>query len=168
MSQNLIDFELAPEVLIEIDGAIGTLEQHLSMLIGLPPGFRRIRMGDGSEAFCRQAVVAFIENPDVLPRNFDLEAYKRDLVTLDALRPRLSRIARLHERMEDTETALGSDLMANSLEGYAVLKVAGKGAGLDGLRAMLSARFARNGRGANGTPPEATPPAQPAPPPADA
>ena len=39
--------------------------------------------------------------------------------------------------------ALGSDLMTASLEGYAVLKVAGKGAGLDGMRQMLSERFAR-------------------------
>lgn len=36
--------------------------------------------------------------------------------------------------------------MSASLEGYAVLKVSGKGAGLDGLRQMLSARFARKRR----------------------
>lgn len=33
--------------------------------------------------------------------------------------------------------------MTNALEGYAVLKIAGKGEGLDGLRQMLSARFNR-------------------------
>ena len=36
------------------------------------------------------------------------------------------------------------NLMTNALEGYAVLKVAGKGAGLDSLRQMLSARFNRS------------------------
>ena len=56
----------------------------------------------------------------------------------------MMRLARLHERAEDTQTALGSDLMTNALEGYAVLKVAGKGEGLDGLRKMLSARFNRS------------------------
>ncbi|MDR6842407.1 hypothetical protein [Pseudoxanthomonas sacheonensis] len=39
--------------------------------------------------------------------------------------------------------ALGSDLMTNALEGYAFLKIAGKGEGLDSLRKMLSARFDR-------------------------
>lgn len=162
MSQNRIDIELPAETLVTVDGALDTLEQALVMLIGLTPEERKgtSRMGDKSEAFCRQAVVAFTENPDVLPRNFDLDAYRRDLATLDNLRPRLSRLTRLLERMEDTDTALGSDLMANSLEGYAVLKVSGKGAGLDSLRQMLSARFARSPRtAATPTGPAPEPPA---------
>ena len=57
-------------------------------------------MGDKSEAFCRQAVIAFGENPGMLPRNFDLEAFQRDLATLDALRPTMSRLERLHERTD--------------------------------------------------------------------
>ena len=104
------------------------------------------KMGDKSEAFCRQAVVAFSQNAEVLPRNFDVAAYQRDLAALDALRPRRQRLDRLQELLADTEMAVGSDLMNASLEGYAVLKVAGKGAGLDGLRQMLSARFGRGKR----------------------
>jgi hypothetical protein len=47
------------------------------------------------------------------------------------------------------------DLMTNSLEGYAVLKIAGKGQGLESLRQMLSARFSRGKRAAaNATQPE--------------
>jgi len=42
--------------------------------------------------------------------------------------------------------AVGSDLMTNELEGYAVLKVTGKGQGVDDLRKMLAARFARSSR----------------------
>ena len=34
--------------------------------------------------------------------------------------------------------------MTNALEGYAFLKIAGKGEGLDSLRKMMSARFDRN------------------------
>ena len=63
---------------------------------------------------------------------------------LDALRPRLIRPACLQERSDDTAMALGSDLMTNALEGYAFLKIAGKGEGLDALRKMMSARFDRN------------------------
>ena len=159
MSQNLIDLELSTEALAAIDGALVTLEQQLAGLVALGPDERRglSKMGDKSEAFCRQAVVAFGENPEVLPRNFDLDAYRRDLATLDTLRPRLLRVARLHERLQDTDMALGSDLMVNSLEGYAVLKVAGKGAGLDNLRQLLSARFGRGSRSAPAPAPEAPP-----------
>lgn len=160
MSQNLTEFDPTPDALAAIDEALATLETHFAGLVALTPGQRRDlnKMGDKSEAFCRQAVVAFAENPDVLPRNFDVAGYIRDLASLDRLRPRTLRVARLLERLNDTDTALGSDLMVNSLEGYAVLKVAGKGAGLDSLRQMLSARFARGRRGA----------AQAAPPPTDA
>ena len=42
--------------------------------------------------------------------------------------------------------AVGSDLMTNALEGYAVLKVTGKGQGVDDLRKMLATRFARGPR----------------------
>jgi hypothetical protein len=42
--------------------------------------------------------------------------------------------------------AVSSDLMSNALEGYAVLKVTGKGQGLDELRKMLATRFARGPR----------------------
>jgi len=37
--------------------------------------------------------------------------------------------------------ALGSAIMSNSVEGYLLLKLAGKGVGLDALRRQLSARF---------------------------
>ena len=92
----------------------------------------------------RQAVDALGENPGILPANFDYPGFRRDLAMLDALSPRLVRLARLQERADDTVMALGSDLMTNALEGYAFLKIAGKGEGLDALRKMLSARFDRN------------------------
>ena len=145
MYQNLIDLELPADALTDIDAALAVLESRLSQLRGLDADTRRglAKMGDKSEAFCRQAVVAFTQNAEVLPRNFDLPGYQRDLAALDALRPRLQRVARLHELMEHSEMALGSDLMSASLEGYAVLKVAGRGNGLDAMRQMLSARFGR-------------------------
>jgi hypothetical protein len=146
MSQNLIDLELSADALAAIDAALSALEANTAGLRGLDNDARRslTKMGDKSEAFCRQAVVAFTQNADVLPRNFDLSAYQRDLAALDALRPRLHRLARLHELLDDAEMALGSDLMTASLEGYAVLKVSGKGSGLDGMRQTLSARFNRS------------------------
>jgi hypothetical protein len=53
---------------------------------------------------------------------------------------------------------VGSDLMTNALEGYAVLKVTSKGQGVDDLRKMLATRFARGSR-APSTPVTPTEPA---------
>lgn len=148
MSQNRIALQWDVELLNALDNLIASLEGQLTDLIGLSPDERRelTKMGNKSEAFCRQAVTVLSENAQVLPRNFDVDAYRVDLVALDALRPRLSRMQRLYERMADSEMALGSDLMVASLEGYALLKVAGRGEGLDALRQSLGARFDRRRR----------------------
>ncbi|HEY8681654.1 MAG TPA: hypothetical protein VIM06_00655 [Rhodanobacter sp.] len=158
MSQNLVDIDLNTDTLAAIDSALTALETGLALLIALTPDQRHelTKMGDKSEAFCRQAGHVFGDNPGVLPGNFDLAGYQRDLATLDALRPRLLRMGKLHQRGIDTEMAIGSDLMTNAREGYAVFKVAGQGQGLDEARKALAARFARGSR----TP---APPSDPAP-----
>lgn len=148
MPQNRISLQVSHDDLTAADAALTTLEQHFHGLIGLTPDERRTltKMGEKSEAFCRQAVVVLTENAHVLPRNFNVDEYRADLAALDALRPRMARLQRLYERMSDSEMALGSDLMVASLEGYAHLKVAGKGEGLDSLKQILGARFDRTRR----------------------
>jgi hypothetical protein len=145
MSQNLIDLNLSAESLAAVDAALTQLETELAPLIRLDADQRRqlTKMGEKSESFCRQAFDVMQQNPSILPRNFDLDAMRRDLDAFDALRPRLVRLTRLFERANDTQMALGSDVMSNSLEGYAFLKISGKGEGLESLRKTLSARFSR-------------------------
>jgi hypothetical protein len=148
MTQNRISLRLTGEDIVAAEDAITTLEQRLTGLIGLTPDERRelTKMGDKSEAFCRQAVITLGKHPDVLPRNFDVDEYRADLAALDTLRPLLVRLQRVYDRMVDSEMALGSDLMVASLEGYAHLKVAGRGDGLDTLKEALGARFNRKRR----------------------
>jgi hypothetical protein len=148
MPQNRISLTLLPDAVSDIEAAIGTMEYRLTDLIGLTPDERRelTKMGDKSEAFCRAAVTTLGNHQDVLPRSFDLEGYRADLAALDTLRPLLNRLQRVYDRMVDSEMALGSDVMVTSLEGYAHLKVAGKGDGLDTLRQALGARFDRKRR----------------------
>lgn len=159
MSQNLVDIDLTTDALGAIDAALTALETSLAPLVALTPDQRQqlVKMGDKSEAFCRQAGHVFAENPGILPGSFDLPGYQRDFATLDALRPRLLRLGKLYQRAQDTDMALGSDLMTNALQGYAFLKVAGKGQGLDEMRRMLSARFARGRAGAGEPAPAAEP-----------
>lgn len=147
MSQNLITLNISNDDYAAIDGALATLEAKLAGLIDLSTDERRSlsKMGDKSEAFCRQTLNVLAQNPQLVPASLDLAEAERDLASLDALRSRTTRLRQLLGRAEDTETALGSDVMSASLEGYALLKVLGKGSGLDALRKSMSARFARQG-----------------------
>lgn len=148
MSQNLISLQLTTADLSAIDAALKTLEDKFVGLIDLSIEQRSTvtKMGDKSEAFCRKAVEVLGNNPGVLAASYNLAEVKRDLAAFDALRSRLVRVEKLVEKMRDSQMALGSDLMTASLEGYAYLKVAGKGEALDTARAALSVRFNRGPR----------------------
>lgn len=147
MAQNLISFQISTTDLAAVDAALKSLEDKLTGLIDLSTEQRSavVKMGDKSEAFCRKAVEVLSNNPGVLPGNFNMAEMRRDLAAFDTLRPRLNRFEKLYERMRDSQLALGSDLMSASLEGYAFLKIAGKGEGLDMARKALGARFSKNG-----------------------
>ena len=150
MSQNLISLTLDDATLASIDAALDSLETAFIGLIALNPEQRRslARMGDKSEAFCRQTLTVLAQNPQVLPPSYDLAEAQDDLRTRDCLRPRLMRLMRLSERADDSDTALGSDVMSAALEGYALLRVSGRNQGLESLRDALSVRFAGRRRAA--------------------
>lgn len=157
MSQNLLSLTLDDDTLASIDSALDSLEAAFVNLIALTPDQRRslARMGDKSEAFCRQTLTVLAQNPQVLPPSYNLAEAQADLLAIDRLRPRLMRLTRLAERADDSSAALGSDVMTAALEGYALLKVSGRNQGLEGLRDALSARFGSRRRST--TPAPATP-----------
>ncbi|MFC3550854.1 hypothetical protein ACFOLC_07460 [Lysobacter cavernae] len=143
MSQNLISLDISAEDLGAIDQALSVIETRFAGLLALEADERRalVKMGDKSEAFCRQTLMALVQNPQVVPPSLDVSEATDDLRAIDALRPRLARLERLVERVNDTAIALGSDVMMAALEGYALLKVSGRGQGLEGLRSNLGQRF---------------------------
>jgi hypothetical protein len=145
MSQNLISLSLTEADYAEIDNALATLDAKLASLITLETDERRAinKMGEKSEAFCRRTLVTMGENPELIPAGVDLAGALRDMAQLDLMRPRITRLRKLMGRVDDSEMALGSDMMTTALEGYALLKVLGKGSGLDALRREMASRFSR-------------------------
>ena len=148
MPQNLISLTLTEADHAAIADALSTLESKLSGLISLSADERRSlnKMGEKSETFCRRTLVAMSENPGLIPADVDVAEAQRDMAQFDALRPHIARLTKLLGRAEDSEMALGSDAMVTALEGYALLKVLGKGSGLDALRRDMSVRFTRKAR----------------------
>jgi hypothetical protein len=148
MSQNLVSLSFTQADVDAIDDALATLEAQFARLIVLSPDDKRgmVRMGGKSEAFCRQTLIVLEQNSHIVPPGLDLVGAAQDLTALDLLRPRFNRLRQLAGRAEDTEAALGSDLMSMALEGYALAKVLGKGAELETLKNAMSARFSRRSR----------------------
>lgn len=148
MTQNLVSIEFDAAALDAIDSALAVLEAKLDNLITLSAEQRRkvIKMGDKSEAFCRQTELVLRQNPGIVPGNFDLHGFQQDIIALDALRPRLQRLRSLTDRADDTEVALGSDIISVALDGYALAKVGGQGTALDSLRESMQTRLSRKPR----------------------
>lgn len=153
MTQNLLSRKITDDELTRLDSALNMLEK---LFEGFPEfAAEEIRgldkMGDRSEPFCRQTLMVLAQNTQVLPPSFNLAEAQNDLANLDALRPRFHRLRQLMSKADGAETAFGSDLKNAAGEGYALLKVSGKGAALEALREAMSAR---RGRKSGKTPPE--------------
>lgn len=148
MSRNLVTLSLGDAQLTAVDAALTELETQLTGLIALQPTQKRAlqKMGNKSEAFCRQTLRVLEQNPQIVPPNVSVADAVGALQALDQLRPRMVRLARLSERAADTDMALGSDIMTLSLKGYGLLKLNGRSEGLEALREALSARFAKTPR----------------------
>ena len=153
MTQNLISLDFGVDDIAAIDKALDILEAKFDRFVTLTPDqIRRLnKMGDKSEAFCRQATVVLEENPQLIPPGFSVAELRQDITDLDLMRPRFLRLRELLEKADSTEMALGSDIINAALEGYGYIKMGGKSAGLDGLREGMNARFG-NRRGKPGNP----------------
>lgn len=155
--QNLIDLSsITEQDWTDVDAAFDIIDAKFgSKMLDLTVEQRRrlTKMGDKSEAFCRQTLVVSRQNEAKLPTDTvtELGVEEIDLANLEKVRLRLTRLKALTEKAEDTEMALGSDIMVFCLAAYGLLKAIGAGAGLDALRAQMSARFAKAGKPDSGS-----------------
>ncbi len=126
LSEARLPLTFAADDLAAVDAALDALESRLCMLISLRPDLQLglARMGEKSEAFCRRTLAAMAAQPVLMVPELDLAAAQADLAAADALHPRVVRLRRLAERAEDTELALGSDVMVAALQGHAWLQAA--------------------------------------------
>jgi len=143
MSQNLLSLTFSETALAEIDAALNTLETHFAGFASLSPDQRRniLKMGDKTEAFCRQTMLLAAQNAQAIPPNLNMPEAQADMTSLDQ-----HRLRDLQARGDDTDMALGSDIYSFCLDAYASLKIAGKGAALETLRQAMAVRFNRGAK----------------------
>ena len=147
-NDNLINLNLSDAQLAAIDAALTTLETELAGLVALSVTQKRrmLRMGDRSESFSRQTLQVISQNPQMIPANIPVAAAVADLKLLDQLRARTARLTRLCQRSNETDAALGNNILAVALKSYALLKLTGRTEGVEALRRDLSTRFSRSKR----------------------
>ena len=87
MKQNLVSLEFSAAQLEAVDAALAALEKNLAELVTLTAEQRRkaLKMGDGSEVFCRQTELVLRQNAGMVPPDFELSEFQQDITTLDAL-----------------------------------------------------------------------------------
>ena len=122
--------------------AIATLEALTKPFITLSTDDKNslFKMGDKSVAFCQQTALVLAQNKDALPAGFDYTEMEDDLAAYAALQSRVLRIREVLAKMDDTQTALGSDVMVAASEGYALMKLFGKAEGLSELKQAMRVR----------------------------
>lgn len=142
---NLVSATLTAADMQAVSDALATIRTKLPFLIDLSPQDKRrlFKMGDGSRAFVEKALIAAQANPQVLPPAFNLAEYTSDWALWAQMSALANNVTQLSELMDDTQTALGSDLMSAALSAYGYLNEASVG-GLGEIKNDLGKRFTRS------------------------
>lgn len=145
MADNRISANLSPADRLAVMDAMATIRQKLPFLIDLTTEDRRtiVKMGDKSRAFVSKALEVGTQNPDFLPRSFNLEEMRRDLALYEALYPILLSLTQLQELVDDTCIAAGSEAYTAALAVYNYAKASGDVTGLDAVIDEMGRRFSR-------------------------
>jgi hypothetical protein len=148
MADNRISANLSATDRLAVMDAIATIRQKLPFLIDLTTEDRRtmLKMGDKSRAFVSKALEVATQNPEFLPRSFNVEEMRRDLVLYEALYPILLSLTQLQELVDDTYIAIGSEAYAAALAVYSYAKASGDVTGLDAVIDEMGRRFTRRSK----------------------
>ena len=86
--------------------AVATIKEKLPFLIDMTPTDRKAlpKLGDKSRAFVSKALEVATQNPDFLPRSFNLEEMRKDVQLFEALYPLLLSLTQVQELVDDTST----------------------------------------------------------------
>jgi hypothetical protein len=148
MPEAKVSAKLSPADREAVMQAITTIKEKLPFLVDLTTEERKSlpKLGDKSRAFVSKALEIAAQNPDFLPRSFDLNEMRRDIELFEALYPILLSLTQLQELVDDTSVAVGSEAYAAGLMVYNYAKASGKGAGLETMVDDLGRRFARKSK----------------------
>lgn len=142
---NYVSFEISSEAMERIKEGINLITENLPKLVNLSPEQRQIipKMGDKTLSFVKKALEYVEQNPDIVPKYFNIEEFKKDITVSDQLFQIIIPLQKLIESLEDTSMMAGSEAYTAALVFYSALKnaIAAGETGLKNIYEDLSARF---------------------------
>ncbi len=146
--QNLVSGSIDEQTLNEALESIKSIDSRLDVLISLSPDERRhvVKLSKTHLNFVHDMYAISEQNPDFLPRSFDLDEMAADIKLARQLESLETLFSHLNQRLEDTLFAVKSDMYSNALEAYGYLQAAREGDGLDVHRQEMRKYFSRRRR----------------------
>jgi septation ring formation regulator EzrA len=146
MSYQNISATLSQTDIDAVNAAVQTIESKLPFLVTLSPKERKAlhKMGEKSVSYVQQCLQVAKSNPTILPRDFDVAEFERDVNLATSLLAILTPIQQLCEELDDTLMAVGSEAITESSVVYAQAKLAAKRTpGMKTVAEQLGQRYKR-------------------------
>ena len=127
-----------------IKDAVASIQQKLPFLISLTPDERKgiFKTGPNSLSFVQNALTAAENNPDILPKSFDVDEFTSDVDLFGVLTDLNTVVSQLASEIDDTRLAVGGEAMQEATQVYNYVKAAVKNApGLKPVADQLGQRF---------------------------
>jgi hypothetical protein len=142
---NRISTSLTAKERTEALALLTTLKEKLPFLVSLTTEQRKAlpKMGDRNLPFVKKALEVATQNPDFLPRSFNVDEMRKDVELFEAMYPLVVAFAQMQELLSDTYTTVGSEAYSAALQVYNYAKASEKEAGLSSMVEELGQRFAR-------------------------
>lgn len=124
--QNKISAILPPDAKTAVLKAATDIKTKMPFLLTLTPGEIKslIKLSKGHLPFVDKAYSLVMEHPEILTRVFDIEEFKRDYMLMKDMSGIAAQMAELSQTINDTLTAVESDVMVAALEIYTSAKAA--------------------------------------------
>lgn len=141
MSLNNVSAVLSKNELDEIKALIGQIKAKMPFLINITVEEKSglFKLGPKSLDFVTDAAMAATNYPNVLPPSFEAAEFQKDANLFAALTEIKQLLDSLVESVSDTQTMVGSEAMAESLDVYAYVQTAaGSSQQNEGLKTVAS------------------------------
>jgi len=157
MPTNKVSATMSATDLQDVLNAITTIGTKMPFLISLTLEERKslAKFGDRSLAFVTKALELAIQRTDILPRNFDVNEFKKDVDLYNQLYSITQPLSLMLEKLNDTQKEVGSEAYSAALIVYQSAKMSGSDlGGLESVLDDLGKRFAKKSTTAaeNGNP----------------
>lgn len=144
MEQNLISAVIPAEDIASINSALETIKTKLPFLLTLSTDQKKEihKLGNSLKPFVEKAAETVNLYPQILSGVFDKAEYNKDYQLYQELSELNGKLSSLSSAVDDTLTAVGSDILAGSLEVYtAVQENKKKVPGLDTVAQAMKVFF---------------------------